>query len=184
MIGYTSGGEWTEDNSYETDDYVAYAPDFTNAEALTFNTTIDGVEETVTYDEEITVAADESNFSYWAKAGKAVSFMKNYTFFVWGDEAVEKVCGVSVASNDRKPQEVLFKRGNDYMLELVACEDVEIIEKGILFAANGTPTISSAITKAKSNTDRKQFAVTSTYAVARAYLVYRDDEGVKGVYSK
>ena len=183
-IGYVSGGEWSDENSYETDDYVAYAPDYTNAEALTFETTIDGEAVTVTYDEEKTVTAEESNFSYWTKGGKAVSFMKSYTFFVWGSEAVEKVCGVSVTANDRKPQVVLFNRGNDYMLELVACEDVEIIEKGILFAENGTPTISSTITKAKSNTDSKQFTATSTYAVARAYLVYRDDEGVKVVYSK
>ena len=183
-IGYVSAGEWTEDNSYETDDYVAYAPDYTNATPLTFETEIDGEERTVTYDDEITVTAEEANFSYWAKGGKAVSFMSSYTFFAWGDEIVEKICGVSVPAKERKPQVVLFNRGNDYMLELVACEDVEVIEKGILFAENGTPTIGSAITKAKSNSDSLQFTASSEYSVARAYLVYRDDDGVKVVYSK
>ncbi len=184
LIGYADGGEWSEDKSYETDDYVAYAPDYTNAAPMTFKATIDGVEETVIYDEEITVTANDANFSYWTKGGKLVSLMKSYTFFAWGDEAVEKVCGATVTSNDRKPQVVLFKRGNDYMLELVACEDVVVIEKGILFADSGTPTIGSAITKAKSNSDKKQFTASSTYSVARAYLVYRDGDDVKVVYSK
>lgn len=182
-VGYTAGGEWTEDNAYETDDYVAYAPDYTNVAPLTFDTTIDGEEKTVTYDEKITVTAEDADFSYWTKGGKAVSFMSSYTFFAWGDEIVEKICGVSVPAKERKPQVVLFNRGNDYMLELVACEDVEVIEKGILFAENGTPTIGSAITKAKSNSDSLQFTASSEYSVARAYLVYRDDDGVKVVYS-
>jgi len=70
------------------------------------------------------------------------------------------------------------------MLELVNFDGVEIIEKGILFAETGVPTVDSCYAKAVAVENTKQFAANSEYGNARAYVIYRDGASVKVAYSK
>ena len=70
------------------------------------------------------------------------------------------------------------------MLELVNCDGVEIIEKGILFAQSGTPTVDACYAKVVANEETNQFVASSEYGNARAYIIYKDGTSIKVAYSK
>ena len=180
-IGYdVSAVTWESKKEHKVADYEAYAPDYSGEVAQTF--TVNG-EGNYSFNDPAEVSSDASNFSYWEKNDKIVSYNKTYSFFVWGNETVTAVCNGALTAAEKKPAVVLFSNGSDHMLELVGFDGIEIVEKGILFAEDGKPTISSNFGKAKSTTSNNQFAVTADYAVARAYVVYKDDANLKVVYS-
>ncbi len=140
--------------------------------------------------EKVTAAASElvkktaeaANFVAWAKDGKIVSYNAIYNYYPWGNvgEAVE----VTEGEKSSVPAVVLFTNSKAYMLELVNFEGVEIIEKGILFAGSGKPTVNSFGAKAVAVTDKTQFtASTDDATVARAYVIYRDGDVIRVAYS-
>lgn len=182
-IGYdTSAVNWEIKLEHKRADYEAYAPDYSAAVAKTFDVNYD--DGNVEYNEEITLTTTDSDFRWWKKGDKVVGYEKTYTFYAWGSETVRAILeGGVLTAAEKKPAVVLFSNGNEHMLELVGFDGIEIVEKGILFAESGKPTIGSTLAKAKSRTDNKQFAAKSDYTVARAYVVYKDGANLKVVYS-
>ena len=182
-IGYdTSAVNWEIKLEHKRADYEAYAPDYSAAVAKTFDVNYD--DGNVEYNEEITLTTKDSDFRWWKKGDKVVGYEKTYTFYAWGSETVRAILeGGVLTAAEKKPAVVLFSNGNEHMLELVGFDGIEIVEKGILFAESGKPTIGSTLAKAKSRTDNKQFAAKSDYTVARAYVVYKDGANLKVVYS-
>lgn len=177
MTGYT-GGAWKK--SIDNAEYVTFTPDWENATKTAVSVTLDGdAYKTGSYGDEVTVEKTLSGFVSWMKNGKLVSYNDKYTFFAWnGTEAL-----VQSAEGEKStfPGVVLFKDGSKYMLELVNCEDVEIVEKGILFDG----TIDSCQKKFVSRTDLSQFTIIEdTYTVAKAYVIYRDGADLRVAYSE
>ena len=126
--------------------------------------------------------ASVANFVAWAKDGKIVSYDEEYSYYTWPGvgEAVE----VTEGETSDVPAVVLFENDGAYMLELVNFEGVEIIEKGILFAQSGTPTVDACYAKVVANDDTNQFAASSEYGNARAYVIYKDGTSFRVAYSK
>ncbi|MBQ2741532.1 MAG: hypothetical protein IJF32_01870 [Oscillospiraceae bacterium] len=177
MTGYT-GGEWKK--SIDNDEYVTFTPDWESATKSAVSVTLDGKSYAAgSYGDDITVEKTLDGFVSWMKNGKLVSYNDKYTFFAWDEE--EALVQSSEGEKSAFPGVVLFKDGSKYMLELVNCEDVEIVEKGILFDG----TIDSCQKKFVSRTDLSQFTIIEDiYTVAKAYVIYRDGDNLRVAYSE
>ena len=132
--------------------------------------------------ENVKVSSSNPNFVAWTKNGKVVSYNNNYSFISWN--ATEELEVVTDGKASTLPGVALFAEGESYMLELVNFEGVEIIEKGILFAQSGTPTVDACYAKVVANDDTNQFAASSEYGNARAYVIYKDGASFRVAYSK
>ena len=175
--GYT-GGVWMKSISGE--EYVAFTPDFKDATKASVSVTLGGnpYVSDIEYGEEITVNKSEDNFVCWKKNDKIVSFEEKYTFHVW--DAIEALTEVTEGQKSKFPAVALFKNGSNYMLELVNCEGVEIIEKGILFDG----TVDSCQKKFVSRTNLSQFTIVEdSLTDAKAYVIYRDGADLRVAYS-
>ena len=126
--------------------------------------------------------ATATDFVAWTKDGQVVSYDEEYSYYPWtGSEVVEEA---TTGEKSDVPAVVLFENGDAYMLELVNFDGVEIVEKGILFAGSGVPTVRSFGAKAVSITDKVQFTASSDDAdVARAYVIYKDGGSYRVAYS-
>lgn len=122
-----------------------------------------------------------ADFVCWLKDGQIVSYNENYSFYTWGN-AVD-ADEVTEGEKSNVPAVVLFEDGNAYMLELVNFEGKTIVEKGILFANGGTPTVDSFGAKAVATTDKAQFTASTDASVARAYVIYLDGGKYRVAYS-
>ena len=175
--GYT-GGAWVESISGE--EYVAFTPDFKDATRASVSVTLGGnpYVSDIGYGEEITVDKTKDNFVCWKKNDKVVSFKEKYTFCVWN--TIEALTEVTEGKKSEFPAVALFKNGSNYMLELVNCEGVKIIEKGILFEG----TIDSCQKKFVSRTELPQFTIVEdSLTDAKAYVIYRDGSELRVAYS-
>ncbi len=176
MTGYT-GAVWKK--SIDNDEYVTFTPDSENATKAAVSVTLDGDPyKTGSYGDPVTVEKTLSGFVSWLKNGKLVSYNDNYTFFAWNstEALVQSVEG----EKSSFPGVVLFNEGSKYMLELVNCEGVEIIEKGILFDG----TIDSCLKKFVSRTELSQFTIVEdSLTDAKAYVIYRDGADLRVAYS-
>ncbi len=176
MTGYT-GGVWKK--SIDSDEYVTFTPDWGNATKAAASATLNGEAHTSgSYGDEVTVSKTSASFVCWKKNGSIVSYNDTYTFYMWN--ALEAVVESTVGEKSTFPAVALFANGSKYMLELVNCEGVEIVEKGILFGG----TIDSCEKKFVSRTALSQFTITEdTYTDAKAYLIYRDGTDLRVAYS-
>ena len=125
----------------------------------------------------------------WLRSGTAVAYGKNYTYFVWDDAEI-----TYTEEGTAEPTIILDKTVKDnyaYMIEYDA-GDKEIVEAGIIFGADKNITIDSCKSKATSeNTGlgikHGQFTAkpyNGTDTAARGYLIYKDGESLKAIYSK
>ena len=138
--------------------------------------------EDVEYAEAEEVSETNADAVYWTKNNKIVSYDETYTFLKWGN-ATEAVA-VTEGEKSDVPSVVLFENGDAYMLELVNFEGKTIVEKGILFAGNGVPTVTNFGAKAVAiDKNAKQFTATSDATVARAYVIYLDGGNYRVAYS-
>ena len=122
-----------------------------------------------------------ADFVCWVKDNKVVSYNDTYKYYPWTGEEV--VAESTEGEKSNVPAVVLFKDGNAYMLELVNFEGKTIVEKGILFANGGTPTVDSFGAKAVATTDKAQFTASTDASVARAYVIYLDGGKYRVAYS-
>ena len=177
MTGYT-GGTWKK--SIDNAEYVTFTPDWENATKADASTTLNGeAYKTGSYGDKVTVNKTTDAFVAWKKNGNVVSYDDVYTFYMW--DALEALVESTEGEKSDFPAVALFKNGDKYMLELVNCEGVEIVEKGILFDG----TIDSCQKKFVSRTELSQFTITEdTYTNAKAYVIYRDGKDLRVAYSE
>ncbi len=177
MTGYT-GAVWKK--SIDNEEYVTFTPDSENATKAAVSVTLDGdAYKTGSYGDDFTVEKTLDGFVSWMKNGKLVSYNDKYTFFAWDEE--EALVQSAEGEKSAFPGVVLFNDGSKYMLELVNCEGVEIIEKGILFDG----TIDSCLKKFVSRTELSQFTIVEdSLTDAKAYVIYRDGTDLRVAYSK
>ncbi|MBE6965451.1 MAG: hypothetical protein E7441_05390 [Ruminococcaceae bacterium] len=176
MTGY-SGGEWKK--SIDNDEYVTFTPDWESATKSAVSVTLDGdAYKTGSYGDDFTVEKTLDGFVSWMKNGKLVSYNDKYTFFAWDEE--EALVQLTEGEKSAFPGVVLFNDESKYMLELVNCEDVDIVEKGILFDG----TIDSCQKKFVSRTNLSQFTIVEdTLTNAKAYVIYKDGTDLRVAYS-
>lgn len=176
MTGYT-GGTWKK--SIDNDEYVTFTPAWESATKSTVSVILDGdAYKTGSYGDDFTVEKTLDGFVSWMKNGKLVSYNDKYTFFAWDEE--EALVQSAEGEKSAFPGVVLFNDGSKYMLELVNCEGVEIVEKGILFDG----TIDSCQKKFVSRTDLSQFTIVEdTLTNAKAYVIYKDGTDLRVAYS-
>ena len=177
MTGYT-GGTWKK--SIDNAEYVTFTPDWENATKADASATLNGEDyKTGSYGDKVTVNKTTDAFVAWKKNGNVVSYDDVYTFYMW--DALEALVESTEGEKSDFPAVALFKNGDKYMLELVNCENVEIVEKGILFDG----TIDSCQKKFVSRTELSQFTITEdTYTNAKAYVIYRDGKDLRVAYSE
>ena len=129
---------------------------------------------------EKTAASDA--FVCWMKGDKVVSYNSAYSFYTW--PGAETAVEVTEGEKSDVPAVVLFENNGAYMLELVNFEGKTIIEKGILFAGSGVPTVNNFGAKAvAADKDAAQFTASSDASIARAYVIYRDGASYRVAYS-
>ena len=145
--------------------------------------TIDGVEQSeATYDMEIKAA--KTGATHWLRDGRVVAYGENYTHYIWDATEITS----SSVSVEKKPVVVLEDSTVDgaYMIEFDAGE-FEIIEVGIVFGSEEA-TVESCTSKATSqrNSSHGQFAASpaSGETVARGYIIYKDGNTTRIIYSK
>ena len=176
MTGYT-GGAWkkTIDNA----EYVTFTPDWENATKATTSVTLNGAAyESGSYGDKVTVNKTSDSFVSWKKNGNIVSYDDTYTFYMW--DVLEALVESTEGEKSNFPAVALFENGGKYMLELINCDGVEIVEKGILFGG----TIDSCLKKFVSRTNLSQFTIIEdTYTDAKAYVIYRDGADLRVAYS-
>ncbi|MBE6965248.1 MAG: hypothetical protein E7441_04355 [Ruminococcaceae bacterium] len=136
------------------------------------------------YDAKVTCEATDD--VYWYRDGKCVDYGTTYIFNVWGDT---KITTSATGSNGAKVMldEVEKTTGTTektYMIEYDK-GDKNIIEVGILFGQNATPTIEVCDQKMTSqrNSDHGQFSATSAYSNTRGYLIYNDNGTYRVIYA-
>lgn len=181
-FGYSGNGVWNVgSDAISGVGYKSFTPDFSAATAVKYAVTDRGELE---YNSEVTVSANAESggnaFSYWTKNGKIVSYNRDYTFYVFNAETLNAIYNGEVT--EKYPGVVLFNNGSTYMLELVNCDSVTVLEKGILFSTVGTPSVSSYTSRAVSHTDLLQFSAEGD-GTARAYVIYLDGSQTRVAYS-
>ncbi|MBQ4545516.1 MAG: hypothetical protein II996_08120 [Oscillospiraceae bacterium] len=194
MIGYSFNGWKTADgetftaNSALSDGVIRAVADYTALdvagpfEAVDLQNTINGA--SMKYNSPIIVKATNSTFSCWIRNSMIVSYNPDYTYYVWGAATIEN--GKIDVPEDKKPLVILEKGFGAYMIEYDAA-DYEIVEAGIVASNSGIPTVSSTSEKhiAQGKEDHGQFAVklTEAYSNVRGYVIYKDGNDYKIVYS-
>ena len=194
MIGYSFNGWKTADgetftaNSALSDGVIRAVADYTALdvagpfEAADLQNTINGA--SMKYNSPIIVKATNTTFSCWIRNSMIVSYNPDYTYYVWGAATIEN--GKIDVPEDKKPLVILEKGFGAYMIEYDAA-DYEIVEAGIVASNSGIPTISSTSEKhiAQGKEDHGQFAVklTEAYSNVRGYVIYKDGNDYKIVYS-
>lgn len=176
MTGYT-GGTWKK--SIDNAEYVTFTPDWENATKADASTTLNGeAYKTGSYGDKVTVNKTTDAFVAWKKNGNVVSYDDVYTFYMW--DVLEALVESTEGEKSDFPAVALFKNGDKYMLELVNCEDVDIVEKGILFDGD----IDSCQKKFVSRTNLSQFTIVEdTLTNAKAYVIYKDGTDLRVAYS-
>ena len=135
------------------------------------------------YGDSVTVNATESNFTCWKLGDKVMSYDASFSFNVYGDMTLTKVCE---GAADKVPTVVLDKVEGEYFLAYNVPAGYAKLEAGILFAESGTPTIGSFYAKATEKTGSGQFTAkpNGSEPIARGYLIFRDASGsVRVIYA-
>ena len=135
------------------------------------------------YGEEVTVKATEDNFTCWKLGGKIVSYDKEFTFDVYADTELTKVCE---GEAEAIPTVILDTVDGDHFLTYNVPAGFTKLEAGILFAESGNPTIGSFYAKATEKTGSGQFTAkpNKDESVARGYIIFRDASGsVRVIYA-
>ncbi len=124
------------------------------------------------YGEEVTVTAQNTDFSCWKLGDKIVSYKPSYTFSVWGNvdltEATDAVTEAPVAT--------LVKDGENHLLIYSVPENYTKIEAGIIFSNNNSITVDAFDGKKTSEVrGTGQFMVSSDFTYARGYLIFKNN---------
>lgn len=135
------------------------------------------------YGESVTVKATEADFTCWKLGEKVMSYNASFTFNVYGDITLTKVCE---GAAEAIPTVVLDTIGGEYFLTYNVPAGYTKIEAGILFATSGTPDITSFYAKATEKTGSGQFTAkpNGSEAIARGYVIFRDASGnIRVIYA-
>ena len=139
------------------------------------------------YAEAVTHTASGDNFSCWKLGDGIIGYDKTITVYAWKNAVVTAVYG---SSDEAIPSVVLSYDNGAYFMIYNVPAGYTKVEAGILFSASGTPTIGSYGSKAfaRREGNNGQFTASpysESQTTARAYLIFRDGDGVNRViYSK
>ncbi len=154
------------------------------------------------YNEEVTAeAADKSGegleFTHWEKDGKIVSYSKTYTFYVNGITSV--VAKYASEAAEKAPVLVMaspVKMADVGKIAFYAERDIPanctVIETGILLdevagSKLDTAGVIKSVAKSKANkgqyTIRKVNVETGNTWYGKAYVIYKDGDSIKTIYS-
>lgn len=146
------------------------------------------------YDEAIEIPSASGNEVAWYRDDVLVGYGTSYKYNVW--DAVGKIEEKAIVGS-KQPIVVLDKTvktdddgSKAYMIEFDSA-DKQIVEVGILFAENGTPTVDSCMYKATSQKNGSgihgQFTAkpaNASQTVVRGYLIYKDGDTYRVIYSR
>lgn len=148
--------------------------------------TPDGTVENPTYGQEIKLS--QNGAKYWMRDGRKVAYGSDYTYLAWGttkiEASTEREAGTA---GSRLPLVVIDKAisGNAYMIEYDE-GDFDIVEAGILFGTSSAK-IESCTSKARVSEIKGHGFFTAKpgngESYARGYVIYKDGENYKIVYS-
>lgn len=188
LAGYVFSGKWFVSEDVELDtsklsDGITRAVAKHNAKDVAGNITLDGESlGAKTFNDEITLTATKSGFTSWKRDGKIVSYGRSYTYYAWAETAIEESTE-AISEGKKLPIVVLDAKTVDgsVMIEYDA-GDYEIVEAGIVFGANATVESCNKKFTSQRNASHGQFAAKADGA-ARGYIIYRDGEDYRVIYS-
>ena len=139
--------------------------------------------ETKAYDDTFTKTADAEKdgaaFSYWTIDGQVASYNKELSFNAW--DSVD-VVAVYEGAKTAVPTVVLDKvdhtnSPDEYFILYEVPAEYTLVDAGIVFSKNGTPSVNSADSKASAAKLTGQFTAApgdDSHTAARGYVMYRD----------
>ena len=195
LTGYSTFLGWFLNNTTKLTTDTVLEDDVTKAVAQ-FAETPDNITGTVktpegpivnpVYGQEIKL--EKSGATYWMRDGRKVAYGSDYTYLAWGTTEIEaSTVREAGTAGARLPLVVIDKaaNGDAYMIEYDE-GDFDIVEAGILFGTSGAK-IESCTSKARVSKIKAHGFFTAkpgqSENYARGYVIYKDGESFKIVYS-
>ncbi len=198
--GWYLGGNKKTENFFDVTENTTYVAYF-RLNDTEYTVTISGAKQEggkYKYNDKVTVnAAGEEGkvFTYWVRDGKIVSYSEEYAFYVSAD--TEVVANYAETATDEEivlvmaEPSVVDTNRIAFYAERNVPDEYTVIETGILMNQTEDFDIYSAYIVAKSNstsaigqyTARKKDVGEGDTWYAKAYLIYKDGEEIKTLYS-
>lgn len=195
LTGYSTFLGWFLNKTTQLTTDTVLNADVTKAVAQ-FAETPDNITGTVTtpegpivnpaYGQEIKL--EKNGATYWMRDGRKVAYGSDYTYLAWGTTEIEaSTVRETGTAGARLPLVVIDKAASSdaYMIEYDE-GDFDIVEAGILFGVDGAK-IESCTSKARVSEIKAHGFFTAkpgqSENYARGYVIYKDGESFKIVYS-
>lgn len=194
--GWYNSGEKTELKAGEdvnTDKTTLYSAGYIK-DTTVYTITIDSVSDTYTYNDKVTVNAQESkdgkSFSYWKRDGKIASYDRTYSFYASANSTLESVYGENISDKNVlvMAQPVMADESRiAFFAERNIDAENTVVETGILignsadlsFETSGViKSVAQSLKNSGQYTVRKKNVSSGETWYARAYVIYSDKAGV------